>query len=664
VEIRITHLSGSRAGQDATYDSDTVTLGRSASNLITFDPEKDILVSGRHAKLIQTVDGWSVEDLGSTNGTWVDGERISSVTPLQPGSEIELGKGGSRFRVEWGAATVVTPLAGPSQGAPPPAEGRTVMMSLGAMQGGDSGSAPPAAGMIPPTARVAAAVPPPPKKKRSPLFLFLIVILVVVIGGIAMIALMPGESGEQEVATTPTDTGTAEPEQAVVEESAEIRQELASQTAELERLKAMADSDGSGGGSEADLERQLREQQEMIAELTRQLQSKNDEVASARRAAKAAESRPAPTPKPAPAPAPKAQPETKAATPTPEPKPVAAEPAPPPIPEMKLVNTKFLKRRISVKGLPPEIPLPGVPDGGSDDMAQLVVTALRTTGKYASTEGGSTTGSVTLMIAGFHNEEKSRMNTQRTTEVLGGLSALAGGTSVPTVGAGAQTVSANADGTLRVRVYDASNRQVDDFRVSANAAATKTSVSAASLSFGGLFQTDTPAGDVTRQLVAQAVDKLMKDVDRLEWVANITAQTQDKVLIDCGRACQIEEGDVFDVLDGGKAIARVKVISVDESSATASVFAGGAANTLTGKAVHYAGREKPSKLYGPTPKVRQLIVRRTTGGFDAPGNSFKKVKTFRSRTRLTYLYSVGYWAKASDGRNEYWVQVKDIDVSN
>lgn len=48
-------------------------------------------VSARHAEL-RLHDGiWSVTDFESINGTWVDGHRISSVTPLAPGAEVRLG---------------------------------------------------------------------------------------------------------------------------------------------------------------------------------------------------------------------------------------------------------------------------------------------------------------------------------------------------------------------------------------------------------------------------------------------------------------------------------------------------------------------------------------------------------------------------------------------
>ena len=67
---------------------DQLTIGRSAGNdLVLADPE----VSRRHVRIVRRADGFAVEDAGSTNGTFVNGQRISHLTLLQDGDTIDLG---------------------------------------------------------------------------------------------------------------------------------------------------------------------------------------------------------------------------------------------------------------------------------------------------------------------------------------------------------------------------------------------------------------------------------------------------------------------------------------------------------------------------------------------------------------------------------------------
>jgi hypothetical protein len=60
----------------------------------------DANVSRRHAEITPTTDGWSISDLGSTNGVTVDGRRVRTSCPLQGGEEIELGTATLRFELE------------------------------------------------------------------------------------------------------------------------------------------------------------------------------------------------------------------------------------------------------------------------------------------------------------------------------------------------------------------------------------------------------------------------------------------------------------------------------------------------------------------------------------------------------------------------------------
>jgi pSer/pThr/pTyr-binding forkhead associated (FHA) protein len=69
--------------------SDTARIGRGAENAIRLDA--DTTVSNRHASLDTRSDGLWVEDDGSTNGTFVNGARVTTARLLQPGDVIRIG---------------------------------------------------------------------------------------------------------------------------------------------------------------------------------------------------------------------------------------------------------------------------------------------------------------------------------------------------------------------------------------------------------------------------------------------------------------------------------------------------------------------------------------------------------------------------------------------
>lgn len=64
-------------------------VGRGAENTIRLDA--DTTVSGRHATIDSRADGLWVEDTGSTNGTFVNGARVTSARLLRPGDVIRIG---------------------------------------------------------------------------------------------------------------------------------------------------------------------------------------------------------------------------------------------------------------------------------------------------------------------------------------------------------------------------------------------------------------------------------------------------------------------------------------------------------------------------------------------------------------------------------------------
>lgn len=81
---------GSLTGTTIALQGQTITLGRAHDSTIVLD---DDYASSRHARIYPDRDGqWIVEDLGSTNGTYLDRTRLTTPTPIPPGAPIRIGK--------------------------------------------------------------------------------------------------------------------------------------------------------------------------------------------------------------------------------------------------------------------------------------------------------------------------------------------------------------------------------------------------------------------------------------------------------------------------------------------------------------------------------------------------------------------------------------------
>lgn len=94
-------------------------IGRHGDAGLRMDPEADVAVSARHALVVPSSRGWSIRDLDSRNGTWVNGERVAGERLLADGDTIRLGPGGPRltFRTGEGTpATLVAPVTGSYRG--------------------------------------------------------------------------------------------------------------------------------------------------------------------------------------------------------------------------------------------------------------------------------------------------------------------------------------------------------------------------------------------------------------------------------------------------------------------------------------------------------------------------------------------------------------------
>ncbi len=81
---------GTLTGTTVALQGQTITLGRAHDSTIVLD---DDYASSRHARIYPDRDGqWIVEDLGSTNGTYLDRSRLTSPTPVPLGAPIRIGK--------------------------------------------------------------------------------------------------------------------------------------------------------------------------------------------------------------------------------------------------------------------------------------------------------------------------------------------------------------------------------------------------------------------------------------------------------------------------------------------------------------------------------------------------------------------------------------------
>jgi len=83
-----------QAGQS--FGLDVITsLGRDVNNAIVID---DPFASAEHAVLTYRGNSWYIEDLGSTNGSYINGRRVDGVAPIGFGDELQIGE--VRMRLE------------------------------------------------------------------------------------------------------------------------------------------------------------------------------------------------------------------------------------------------------------------------------------------------------------------------------------------------------------------------------------------------------------------------------------------------------------------------------------------------------------------------------------------------------------------------------------
>jgi pSer/pThr/pTyr-binding forkhead associated (FHA) protein/S1-C subfamily serine protease len=140
MKAQFTVLSGTRAGQTDVFSQAQIGIGRHPQSELKFDPDKDLDVSSRHAAVNLVGDLYVLRDLGSTNGTYVNGKKLVDDHVLTSGEIIRFGLNGPEVQF--------TAIAAPRTAGPAATDKPSGTVVFGSQPG--------------------TAPPPPPPPKLSP----------------------------------------------------------------------------------------------------------------------------------------------------------------------------------------------------------------------------------------------------------------------------------------------------------------------------------------------------------------------------------------------------------------------------------------------------------------------------------------------------------------
>jgi hypothetical protein len=85
---RLVITSGAKAGAEFPLGRDEITIGRSSDSAIII---RDDYTSTHHARLMLWNGRWMLQDLDSTNGTFLNGSRVTVPTPIPLGATVKVG---------------------------------------------------------------------------------------------------------------------------------------------------------------------------------------------------------------------------------------------------------------------------------------------------------------------------------------------------------------------------------------------------------------------------------------------------------------------------------------------------------------------------------------------------------------------------------------------
>lgn len=234
MRIEFEIVSGARVGARKAFEKSYIALGRDTLSDVRFDPEADLDVSTKHSAVLLSGDGYVVRDLGSRNGTFVNGQRIAADTPLADGDVIRCGGHGPEVRVRMvseAAEQVMPKVAAPARPPAPPAQS----VPTGGAPAAAPKPAPKSAPAVPPSGPSATSVLRAEVKVGAQRLRGLLVTLGIVVVGAAAVLVWQGTQARKQT-----------------ERLGSVVDSLGREIANLESAKALADSEA------ARLQREIR----------------------------------------------------------------------------------------------------------------------------------------------------------------------------------------------------------------------------------------------------------------------------------------------------------------------------------------------------------------------------------------------------------------------
>jgi FHA domain-containing protein len=129
VKFRFQFLSGARAGQLVEVPGPMARFGRDPQNEVACDAQRDDKVSTFHAQLLLTDKGeLLLSDLGSSNGTFVDGQQLSAPVPIATGAIVSLGGADDGIKIQ---ITILPDDPAPAPEETPPPSGSRKKLMIG-----------------------------------------------------------------------------------------------------------------------------------------------------------------------------------------------------------------------------------------------------------------------------------------------------------------------------------------------------------------------------------------------------------------------------------------------------------------------------------------------------------------------------------------------------